>query len=146
MQERSPNPVGGGCGHYCELDAHWEASDIHAEPKQNENDSQARNAPYDWRCEIHGQGGGFQEVNDEHHLLAPSDGYAQSFLIDMPKTLARKLWNSRAKKSYWLHFPDNTYGKISFMMIARGDHFAGSRGYRNPFINDRNFEHKLDDK
>lgn len=109
-----------------------------------EDDSQAPNAPYDWRCEIQPEGGGIQEVLDEYSFLAPSDGYTKLAVIDMPKTLERKLWNRRVSKSYWLHFPDNTFGKISFMMNARGDHFAVINGFRNPSPNDRNLEPKLD--
>jgi hypothetical protein len=109
-----------------------------------EDDSQAPNAPYDWRCEIHTVGGGIQEVLDEPSFLAPPDGYTQVAVIDMPKSLDRKVWNSRVNKSYWLRFPDNTFGRISFMMNARGDHFAVINGFRNPTPNDRNLEPKLD--
>jgi hypothetical protein len=112
--------------------------------RTNEDASQAPNAPYDWRCEIQPEGGGIQEVVDEHSFLAPSDGYTQLVMIDMPKSLDRKVWNSRVSKSYWLRFPDNTFGKISFMMNARGDHFAVINGFRNPSPNDRNLEPKLD--
>ena len=111
-----------------------------------EDDSQAPNAPYDWRCEIQPKGGGIQEVLDEHSFLAPTDGYTQLAVIDMPKTLDRKLWNSRVNKIYWLRFPDNTFGKISFMMNARGDHFAVINGFRNPTPNDRSIEPNLDDQ
>jgi hypothetical protein len=112
--------------------------------RTNEDASQAPNAPYDWRCEIQPVGGGIQEVLDEHSFLAPSDGYTQLAVIDMPKSLDRKVWNSRVNKSYWLRFPDNTFGKISFMMNARGDHFAVINGFRNPTQNDQNLEPKLD--
>jgi hypothetical protein len=112
--------------------------------RTNEDASQAPNAPYDWRCEIQPVGGGIQEVLDENSFLAPSGGYTQLAVIDMPKSLDRKVWNSRVNKSYWLRFQDNTFGKISFMMNARGDHFAVINGFRNPSPNDRNLEPKLD--
>lgn len=111
-----------------------------------EDDTQPPNAPYDWRCEITLEGGGIQEAKDEHSFLAPSDGYDQLAVIDMPKTLDRKQWNSRAGKNYWLRFPDDTFGKINFMMIARGDHFAVIQGFRNLSPNDRNLEPKLEDR
>lgn len=111
-----------------------------------EDDTQLPNAPYDWRCEITSEGGGIQEAKDEHSFLAPSEGYTQLALIDMPKTLDPKQWNSRASKNYWLRFPDSTFGKIRFMMVARGDHFAVINGFRNPTPNDRNLEPKLDTK
>lgn len=114
--------------------------------RTNEDASQAPNAPYDWRCEIQPEGGGVQEVLDEHSFLAPGDGYAQLAVIDMPKSLDRKVWNSRVNKCYWLRFPDNTFGRITFMMIARGDHFAVINGVRNPNPNERNLEPKLDAK
>jgi hypothetical protein len=112
--------------------------------RTTEDDSQAPNAPYDWRCEIHPEGGGIQDAQDDHSFLAPPDGYTQLAVIDMPKTLDRKQWNSRVSKSYWLRFPDNTFGRISFMMNARGDHFAVINGFRNPSPSDRNLEPKLD--
>jgi hypothetical protein len=111
-----------------------------------EDSTQPPNAPYDWHCKITSEGGGIQEASDEHSFLAPSDGYTQLALIDMPKTLDPKQWSSRASKSYWLRFADNTFGKVSFMMIARGDHFAVINGFRNPSPNDRNLEPKLDDR
>jgi len=111
-----------------------------------EDDSQAPNAPYDWRCEINTEGGGIQEAQDEHSFLAPPDGYTKLAVIDMPKSLDRKQWNSRANKKYWLRFPDETFGQISFMMNARGDHFAVINGYRNPTPNDPNLEPKFDER
>ncbi len=112
--------------------------------RTKEDASQAPNAPYDWRCEIQPEGGGIQEVIDEHSFVAPSNGYTHLAVIDMPKSLDRKVWNSRVIKSYWLRLPDNTFGKISFMMNARGGHFAVINGFRNPSPNDRNLEPKLD--
>lgn len=64
----------------------------------------------------------------------------------MPKTLDRKLWNRRASKNFWLRFPDKTFGRISFLMIAGGDHFAVIQGFRNPTPEDRNLEPKLDER
>lgn len=107
-------------------------------------DNQVPNAPYDWRCEIKVDGGGIQEMAGEHIFVAPDGGYSPSAVIDMPKTLDSKQWNSRASRSYWLRFSDNTFGKINFMMNARGDHFAVINGFRNPSPNDRNLEPKLD--
>lgn len=79
-------------------------------------------------------------------FLSPEEGYEESFVIDMPKTLDRKLWNRRASKNFWLRFPDKTFGRISFMMIAGGDHFAVIQGFRNPTPKDRNLEPKLDER
>lgn len=109
-----------------------------------EDDTQPPNAPYDWRCELVVEGGDIQEAKDEHSFVAPESGYASSAVIDMPKTLDAKTWNSRSNKTYWMRFSDGTFGKISFMMIARGDHFAVVNGFRNPSPNDRNLEPKLD--
>ncbi len=111
-----------------------------------EDATQPPNAPYDWRCEVKIEGGSILETTEEHSFVAPEGEYASADVIDMPKSLAPKEWNSRAKKTYWLRFPDNTFGKISFMMIARGDHFAQIEGFRNPSPNDRNLEPKLDDR
>lgn len=107
-------------------------------------DNEIPNARFDWRCDVAVEGGGIQEVKDEQSIGAPEDGYASSAVIDMPKILDVAKWSSRVNKSFWLHFPDNTFGKISFEMHARGDHFAVIDGFRNPSPNDRNFESKLD--
>ena len=109
-----------------------------------EDKTQPPNAPYDWRCEISVEGGGIQEAKDELAFEAPADGYASSAIIDMPKMLDVKEWSSDAQKSYWLRFPDNTFGKIAFRMIAGGDHFAVIDGSRNPSPNDRNLEAKVE--
>ena len=99
--------------------------------------------PYDWRCEVDVEGGGIQEMADEASFSAPEQGYAPSAVIDMPKSLGAKKWHSRATRNYWLRFPDNTFARIEFQMIARGDHFAAIGGYRNPTATVRNLEPKL---
>lgn len=104
------------------------------------------NAPYDWRCEVAVEGGGIQEAKDEYALEAPADGYAPSTVIEMPKTLDVKKWNSRVRKIYWLRFSNHTFARIDFRMIASGDHFAVIEGFLNPTPNDRNLEAKLDDR
>jgi hypothetical protein len=119
---------------------------LHVRCRTLEDATQPPNAPYDWHCEIILEGGGIQEAQDEHSFIAPSEGYAPLAVIDMPKTLDRKQWQSRANKNYWLHFSDNTFGRITFMMNARGDHFAEINGFRNPRPNDRNLEPKLESR
>ena len=64
-------------------------------------------------------------------------------VIDMPKSLGAKKWHSEATRNYWLRFPDNTFARIEFRMIAGGDHFAVIGGYRNPSATVRNLEPKL---
>ena len=111
-----------------------------------EDETQPPNAPYDWRCGISMKGGGIQEVIDDQTFEAPADGYVSSIIIDMPKTMDVKQWNSRVSKDYWLRFPDNTFAKIGFQMIARGDHFAVIDGWLNPSPNDRNLEPKVESR
>lgn len=109
-------------------------------------DNEVPNAPYDWRCEVSVEGGGIQETEDEDAFEAPADGYTPYTVIDMPKTLDVKKWNSRVSKIYWLRFPDNTFAKIGFRMNARGEHFAVINGFRNPSPDDRNLEPKLESR
>ncbi len=111
-----------------------------------EDETQPPNAPYDWRCEIDMKGGGIQEAKDDQAFEAPADGYASSNIIDMPKTMDVKQWSSDISKNYWLRFPDNTFAKIAFRMIAGGDHFAVVDGVRNTSPNDRNLEPKLENR
>lgn len=98
------------------------------------------NARYDWKCELDVEGGGIQEALDEYEFTAPEGGYAASAVIDMPKSLGVKIWNSRVIKSYWLRFPDNTFAKVQFDMHTRGEHYANIEGFRSPTPNDRNLE------
>lgn len=107
---------------------------------QTEENIQAPNAPYTWKCVVIVSGGGIQEAKNESDFTAPKSGYASSFVIDMPKNLDPKSWSSRANKKLWLRFADGTYAKLNFMMNARGDHFAVLDGYRNPTPDDRNLE------
>jgi hypothetical protein len=86
------------------------------------------------------EGGGIQDRTDETNFSAPEEGYASSAVIDMPKSLGVKKWFSDVTRNYWLRFPDNTFGRIEFRMIAAGDHFADIGGYRNPTANIRNLE------
>lgn len=99
-------------------------------------------ARYDWKCEVDVEGGGIQEAVDEYEFTAPEVGYVASAVIDMPKSLDVKIWSSRAIKNYWLRFPDNTFAKIRFRMIAGGDHFAVIEGFRNSTPSTRNLEPK----
>jgi|GEM_PF-1411318 len=119
---------------------------LHISCRTMEDETQPPNAPYDWHCEISMKGGGIQEVRDDQTFEAPADGYVSSIIIDMPKTMDVKQWNSRVSKDYWLRFPDNTFAKIGFQMIARGDHFAVIDGWLNPSPNDRNLEPKVESR
>ena len=85
---------------------------------------------------------GIQEIADSSFAFeAPETGFHNpQFVIDMPKSMDSKSWSDRATKHFWVHFTDGTYGRISFEMIAGGDHFAMLDGYRNPTPNDRNLE------
>ncbi len=103
-------------------------------------DNRVPNAPYDWRCEVSVSGGTIQEVTDDQIHIAPQGEYAVSAVIDMPKTLDPRLWQSDSSRNYWLRFDDNTFGRIRFRMIAGGDHFAVIEGFRNPTPNERNLE------
>jgi hypothetical protein len=85
-------------------------------------------------------GGTIQEVTDDQIHIAPQGEYAVSAVIDMPKTLDPRLWQSDSSRNYWLRFDDNTFGRIRFRMIAGGDHFAVIEGFRNPTPNERNLE------
>ena len=102
--------------------------------------------PSEWRCEVDVVGGGIQDVTDETNFSAPQEGYTPLAVIDMPKSLGVKQWSRESTKRYWLHFPDNTFAKIEFRMIAAGDHFADIGGYRNPTANIRNLEPKLSNR
>jgi len=95
---------------------------------------------YDWKLEIAVKGGGILERKDTGGHLAPADGYTSVLTMDMPRTLSRQQWDNDVKRTCWVKFEDQTFGRIDVRMIAGGDHFATVEGYINEQAGSRIFE------
>jgi hypothetical protein len=85
---------------------------------------------YDWRCHISIPGGGLQISTNEFAFRAPDDGYQQVSEINMPATAAQ--WSSDVEVSFFVKLPGSKFGRMTFAMIAGGDHFCLIESALNP--------------
>ncbi len=85
---------------------------------------------YDWKCLITVPSGGLQIATNEFNFLAPEDGYQAGFEIDMPETASN--WSSDVEYKFFLKLADGKYGRMTFAMIAGGDHFCMIESSLNP--------------
>ena len=97
-----------------------------------------RDGRYDWKIEVAVVDGGIQRRSDSFDFTAPSDGYQQAALIEMPRTLKRPDWQNDFEQSYWVRFNDGLFGTIKVRMIAGGAHYSIVSGYVNPKPGSRN--------
>jgi len=97
-----------------------------------------RDGRYDWKLEVSVIDGGIQRRGDSYDFTAPPDGYEQTDLIQMPRTLKRPDWQDDFEQSYWVRFNDGLFGNIKVRMIAGGSHYSIVSGYVNPKQGSRN--------
>ncbi len=97
-----------------------------------------RGEHHDWKCRISVPGGGLIERTDKFAFEAPSDGYKPFDEIVMSRTEER--WQPQAKKEYFVKLPSHYYARLTFYMIAQGDHFFEIDSYLNP-SGSRNLEY-----
>src|SRR5207244_9723271 len=81
-----------------------------------------RGQKYDWRCRISIPGGGAVSTNEEFPFLAPETGYASPIEINMPQDRAD--WKDDVTLKLYYRLADGRYGRMSFSMIAHGQHFC----------------------
>jgi hypothetical protein len=101
---------------------------------------ESKGDPFDWKCRITVPGGGFQSNNEEFGFLAPTGGYMESDEIDMT-IAATGHWQSDITRNYFILTADGRYGRLTFRMIAGGDHFCRVESYFNP-SGSRNLENR----
>jgi hypothetical protein len=94
---------------------------------------------YDWRLEITVPNGGLIARKDAFEFEAPEGGYLPSDSVDMASTLGNR-WRSSAARSYFVHFDDETFGRVELEMQAAGDHFVVWKSLLNPKAKSRNLE------
>lgn len=94
---------------------------------------------YDWRCVVSIPGGGAITNNDEFPFEAPENGYIPSLEINMPAN--RPDWTSDVDLKFYYRLADGRYGRMTFSMIAGGQHFCMINSVLNP-TGSRNLEPK----
>lgn len=85
---------------------------------------------YDWRCLITVPGGGVVPINEEFPFQAPESGYVLTSEITMPAN--RTNWTSDVDLKFYYRLADGHYGRMTFSMIAGGDHFCMIDSVMNP--------------
>ncbi len=86
---------------------------------------------YDWKCRISVPDGGVLQSTEDLDFQAPPDGYQPAYQIDMPASLENE-WANSAKRNFFLKLADGNYARMSFEMVAGGDHFFKLESYLNP--------------
>lgn len=90
-----------------------------------------RGEKHDWQCRVSIPGGGMLENTNEFAFLAPESGYQESFEIVMPASLGRE-WKKDVQRELYFKLKDGKYGRMTFAMIAAGDHFCMVGALTNP--------------
>jgi hypothetical protein len=93
---------------------------------------------YDWRCQLTIPGGGLQELTEEFPFSAPETGYQTLVEIDMPESLGKD-WLDDVTRQYYVKLRNGNFGRLTFGMVAGGDHFCLIEPYINP-TGSRNLE------
>ena len=90
-----------------------------------------RGEKHDWQCRVSIPGGGMLVNTNEFAFLAPESGYQESFEIVMPASLDRE-WKKDVQRELYFKLKDGKYGRMTFAMIAAGDHFCMVGALTNP--------------
>jgi hypothetical protein len=85
---------------------------------------------YNWHCIVTIPGGGVVPIDEEFAFLAPENGYAPTNEIAMPAS--RPDWQDDVDLKFYYHLADGRYGKMTFSMIAGGQHFCMIDSVLNP--------------
>jgi hypothetical protein len=92
---------------------------------------------YDWRCVVTVPGGGVVLTDEELALLAPEIGYKPTAEINMPADTQG--WKDEVDLKFYYRLADGRYGRMTFSMIAGGQHFCMIDSVLNP-TGSRNLE------
>ena len=85
---------------------------------------------YDWRCLVTIPSGGLVLSDEEFAFLAPENGYALTNEIVMPAD--RPDWRNDVDLKFFYRLANGRYGRMTFSMIAGGDHFCMIDSVLNP--------------
>jgi hypothetical protein len=98
---------------------------------QTDDQGKAPGQRYDWKCQLSVPKGGLVQATNDLDFQAPMDGYRSSDAINMPATLEAD-WSSHAKRTYFLKLANGDFARVSFEMVAGGDHFFQLESFLNP--------------
>ncbi|SPE59641.1 exported hypothetical protein [Verrucomicrobia bacterium] len=96
-----------------------------------DNEGKTPGEKYDWKCQISVPNGGILQPTHELDVQAPLDGYRTADVIDMPANRGTD-WSSHASRNYFLKLASGNYARISFEVVAGGDHFFQLESFLNP--------------
>ena len=96
-----------------------------------DNQGKAPGERYDWKCQISVPNGGILQSTNDLDFQAPLHGYQTADVIDMPAKLETD-WSSHASRNYFLKLANGNYARMSFEMVAGGDHFFQLESFLNP--------------
>ena len=96
-----------------------------------DNQGKAPGEKYDWKCQISVPSGGLVQSTEDLDFQAPLTGYRTSDAIDMPAKLESD-WSSHVKRNYFVKLANGNYARMSFEMVAGGDHFFQLESFLNP--------------
>ena len=85
---------------------------------------------YDWRCVVTVPGGGAVTNSEDFAFQAPDGGYASSLEIAMPAD--RLDWKDDVDLRFFYRLADGRYGRMTFSMVAGGQHFCMIDSVLNP--------------
>ena len=86
---------------------------------------------FDWKCRVSVVGGGIQRSIDQFPFLAPTSGYLTTDEIDMT-VKPDQPWQQDVERRYFIQTLDGKFGRMTFKMIAHGEHFCLIESYFNP--------------
>ncbi|HEY1717386.1 MAG TPA: carboxypeptidase-like regulatory domain-containing protein [Verrucomicrobiae bacterium] len=92
---------------------------------------------YDWHCLITIPGGGLVLSDEEFPFSAPENGYISTNEIVMPADFPH--WKNDVDLKFYYQLPNGNYGRMTFSMIAGGQHFCMIDSVLNP-TDSRNLE------
>jgi uncharacterized repeat protein (TIGR03803 family) len=85
---------------------------------------------YDWHCTVAIPGGGLVSTDEEFPFLAPESGFKPTEEIKMPAD--RVDWKDDVDLKFYYRLADGRYGRMTFSMIAGGQHFCMIDSLLNP--------------
>lgn len=95
-----------------------------------DDQGKASGQKYDWHCVVTIPGGGVVPTDEEFPFQAPENGYVPTNGIAMPAD--RPDWTSDVDLKFYYRLADGRYGRMTFSMIAGGQHFCMIDSVLNP--------------
>jgi hypothetical protein len=95
-----------------------------------DDQGKASGQKYDWHCVVTIPGGGVVPTDEEFPFQAPENGYVPTNGIAMLADGTN--WTSDVDLKFYYRLADGRYGRMTFSMIAGGQHFCMIDSVLNP--------------